>query len=308
MLGSANQYITSIYFNTTFNDTWYALRDVKITNYILNNLLNLSCTEPAFIKGETSYERGADFFFTWKDMIKLFFRVEEIIDTDYYKRLKWFLYKTDPPSFSYYFTLHLHNLEHKCFLTTEINHIQPIFMTPEEVKVQSDERYMIFSGIGKKILAREHLKFHEENVFISASKQMLSKIILNMKLLRRVAPSICDSIEYEGEKIDVGMEVNFVWKSTNMNVKLIVKDIVKTKDLLIIHYQNCSNVPNIPDQEIEWKVKKISDKESLVSFKHKFNDVIKKDLLMDISKQKVKILKQLKESAEKHFLLLFNMK
>ena len=121
-----------------------------------------------------------------------------------------------------------------------------------------------------------------------------------MKTFKNLVPRICDNVEYEGEKLKKGSKMIFSWeKPMKMSVSLEVKKIVKEDKECELVYDSFESKPKVPWQEIQWKLIKLDDTNTLIEFRHSFQEEIKKENLDYISRNKKKILISLKKVIEK---------
>jgi hypothetical protein len=291
-------------YNLDYEETWNVLKNMKITIRFCNKIKEEFSSEPMFQKGSETYELGAEFCLRWNAAILHYFRLDEIIETDYYSKVKWKAFKSIPQTIEYDFIYHLHrHKEGGCILIVEIIYPNQFIMPNEEIEKANAERKLIFNVIEKCIRNKEHFKCQVESILIKADFKLVYNILLNMKLFNRLVPMICDKVEYEGDKLKVGTKMKFTWYGKgkgkdDMVVDLSVKKITKTSSQCVLNYESSSSTSPIPDQSIEWKATVMPDLECLLVFSHNFNEVIKKETLEAISKQKIKILRKLKIALE----------
>jgi len=86
------------------------------------------------------------------------------------------------------------------------------------------------------------------------------------------------------------------WPSKKAECHLFVKEILKDDDIKWVYTLECyDGVPKMPKQEITFTIIKIDSNMCFLEFKHTFLEYIKHNVIQNISKDKILILKTLKE-------------
>ena len=152
-----------------FQKTWAILKDIKITNLICSEkIFPGMATEPLFIKGTNTREIGNDFYFDWKGMVRLFFRVGEVIEKENFAKIKWIVYKTEPKIIEYNLIYYLHEIPKKniCYLIVEQLYHNKIKTTKNQLIENHNEMVLLFSTIEKYIIEQDSKNYQMESICI----------------------------------------------------------------------------------------------------------------------------------------------
>ena len=96
-------------FNYNIEKVWNFIKNIEETAKFIGSLIS----KPTFINGNNSYEKGSYFYVFWRNCVKMYMKVKEILDTDYEKQLIYIITKTEPFNIRYEL--------HYCFLKISEN-------------------------------------------------------------------------------------------------------------------------------------------------------------------------------------------
>lgn len=288
-------------FKHEFKIVWDVMKDFAKTNRMCELVIKGWSSPPVFQKMSHSYELGSEFYFVFKNFIKLNLKNVEVEEFEDFAKIR---YEVQPdfnviPNYEYTYTLYGDLTGSYCTLVLEINYEKILYKTKKEKEEANLELFIILKNIEKCIEEEKVMKMQIEQIQINKSFQTVWDMILNFKDFRRINPLICDEVEYEGEKLGEGMEVIFKWtRKYKSSVKLQVKQIRKAFDFCILIFESLESCPPVPRQKIEWRLEKKECDMCNVKLTHNYNEIIKKESLKYTSKVKKKILQNLKRKVE----------
>jgi hypothetical protein len=293
----------SYVFKQNYNRVWNCLRDVKKTNKICNLISEGYASEVTMSKEKETWELGAEFSLVWKRMIRMYFRTVDFIETPDYSRIRWKVYKTDPPTLDFYLTYCLYQDITGNFSTMvmEWQYLIDFDKTETEVTEKKMENIRIYTAIDKYLTQEENERLQEECIYIESDMLILWKIISNFKIFQRLVPIICMSVSYSGD-VAPGTKVTMYFDCKNKAyVHMTIKSIIVRDNLCRLTYECSEGNPSVPKQEIVWTVEEKEGGFCLVSFRHYYEEVLKKESIQQTSKLKKRILQTLKVTLEREF-------
>lgn len=289
--------VSTHYFNSSIKQVWDMLKDINKTNAIANYIFPASPVK--FIKGNHTYELGSEFSFIFKNSLTFYFTCTEIMESESYNKITWRVFKTEPETILYDISYNLHiKSENECvlimFMKCEYN--DNIDLGDQVVTLQ--ERHLIYEELDHAVSAQNNSKIQIESIIVKSPVLKIFNFITNLKKFQKNIPIICDKVECQDE-IKEKSQFYFKWyKRVQLEVELFVKKLYANDESSIFIYESMNKNPAIPSQEVIWKVYKINESNSLVVFKHRFEEDIKKKLLENIAKNKRKILQNIKSYFE----------
>jgi hypothetical protein len=135
-----------------------------------------------------------------------------------------------------------------------------------------------------------------ESIIIYCDRKSAFDVISNWTVLREVAPTIADNVEYEGvpTELNTKLKISFVAKKMICYLKVIKCDNDELSNEWLYHLECYDGKPKVPLQEIHFSVVKIKDDSCYLSFRHVFKQPVKIEIIDTISTEKRNILKLIK--------------
>jgi hypothetical protein len=293
-------------YKHNFKDVLNLLRDFNTCSKIVSNSSTLKniISEYTLIKGNQNWEEGSEFNYVYRGLIRAYKRVICYEQKENFAKIKYLIYKTEPATFNFYVTVHFYKSFNDEY-TTFVKQWEHYLNVNESQAAQgslNEERYQIFSILDKHL---ENTKLagnvNLELTYIESNFDKVWRVINNLKVLQSMVPSICDEVICEKELIEKNSELKLIWKlpqSEENYVKLKVVKIINYSSFCEIEYESSDGQPQVPKQNIIWRVEKTNENFCLIKFSHFYNEKVSKTCLKMISKLKKTILKELRVKLE----------
>ena len=97
-LKGENIYINNFSFDLNYEIITPILKDIQTIAQLIKLIINHQISDIIFIKGNNSYTLNARFYFRYKNIIDFYVKVMDVIETDYFTKICFFVYKTKPKS------------------------------------------------------------------------------------------------------------------------------------------------------------------------------------------------------------------
>ena len=97
-LKGENSYINYFSFNLNYEIITPILKDIQTMAQLIKLIVIHQISDIVFIKGNNSYTLNARFYFSYKNIIDFYVKVQEVIETDYFTKIGYCIYKTKPKS------------------------------------------------------------------------------------------------------------------------------------------------------------------------------------------------------------------
>lgn len=289
-------------FKQGFNRVWNFMKDVTKTYEAVKDMR----TQAIFTKGNSSYEKGAEFTFDFKNFFPLFFRVHEVIELPEYRKLH---YKIDcrntHKQFEYIY--HFYNVSNeKCTLLVWdwIYEGEGALLSLKELEEIDKNRKEMMRKF-ENYLENNILDLSQhESIIVNFPIDRVWKIISNWSIFHKLVPVISDEIEFIGNPQVIGSIISLNWNKNPQKIascKLKIKEAIsypQEKDyiLKLICIQSSSNVPK---HELVIKLASIEEKETFVEFMNYFLEPVNEKMIKKFSKYKIRLLKHFKYSLGK---------
>jgi len=285
-------------FNHPIKKVWDFIKDAIMSNRIMGEYRG----EVTFLKGDNSYEAGNILAFKWKNMIHCTLYVENVINEDDFKQITYKCIRSEPMNLKYKmkWSFHSNTIDSNTLFIWDILYFNNI-PTPEEIENANVMR----RGMLKKFDDYFNSTFEEinqvETSVLNIKRSVLWALISNWANFKKLVPFIADEVIYEGDPNKLGTNLTLKWvkKEVECNLKVIKVSCDKKSDIWE-YYMHCyKGVPVVPDQEIRFKIVKLSESQCFLEFRHVFKQYIKQDILDTIGADKKRILATLNEKLEK---------
>lgn len=293
-------------------------------------------SEVTYIKGDNCYTIDNIFTLIWYNQTILRFKVVEVIDEIYFKKINWrvfaeqwnisynycieFYYITSDEATLMNFSLCYDNPENLPFTKTTLADYHRIVLE----SCTYWEKYLIDNGN----------KYEQiESLTINCDRKRIWQILINLNKLYQFDKNNSTFFEYEGEYLKENLLIKMKDLKLNFSETFIVKNIKSIHldekwsydldnyendnfiDLMnSINNENnnntkednkkCQNLKKykIPKQKINFSLIEVSENKNFLIIKHTFKNKISRSDLKSLSNNKIKILTGLKKYLEKNFL------
>ena len=198
-------YINYFIFDFNYEIITPILKDIQIMAQLIKLKEHHQISDIIFIKGNNSYTNKSRFYFRYKNMIDFYVKVLDVIETDYFTKLCYFIYKTKPKSieFRVNFLIFFQN-ENKTDFHFEIILSENRTLSKKILKMINEELILNFSFLIQSLKADKLNSFLFFSSIIKNEFFVLTKIIQNTKLIEYIIKGKLFKIEkYQKEKSSI---------------------------------------------------------------------------------------------------------
>ena len=223
-LKGENIYINYFTFDLNYEIITPILKDIQTMAQLIKFIEHHQISDVIFIKGNNSYKLNARFYFSYKNIIDFYVKVTEVIETDYFTKIVFFIYKTKPKSIAF-------NVNFLIFYrtgnTTDF-HLEIVL--PENHQLSNKILKIIYNEIKTNfVYLIQAIKSDKMHSFIFSSSIIkneffvLTKIIQNTKLIEYIIKGKLIKIEsFQNDKTPINQENEL--KNDKGNTFLKIKD------------------------------------------------------------------------------------
>jgi hypothetical protein len=249
------------------------------------------------LKGNNTYELNSQFIFLLFGHTHLEVKCLKIENLDYFKKVTYAVKCLEyrlKYEFSYCF--YANTFDNSTCLVWDFVPENPKFLLSKFLVNYYETVQKIFISRWKVLLEKNSDKLIQfESILIHNTRQKVWEIVTNWRIFQKIVPIIADEVIYEGEPLEVGTKLTLIWNGKNVNCVMQVKR-VKIRERF---WEYCLEIidgrPKLPNQEIKFILTEFSEDYTFVVFKHEYKQHLKGEIIDSISKDKKKILTQLKK-------------
>ena len=223
-LQKENIYLNYFVFDLNYEIITPILKDIQTMAQLIKFIEHHQISDIIFIKGNNSYTKKSRFYFNYKNIIDFYIKVLDAIETDYFTKICFFIYKTKPKSieFKVNFLIFFHN-ENKTDFHFEIILSQNRTLSNKILKLINEELKLNFSYLLKSLKAGKINSFLFFSSIIKNEFFVLTKIIQNKKLIEYIIKGKLIKIEsFQNDKTPINQENEL--KNDKENTFLKIKD------------------------------------------------------------------------------------
>ncbi len=199
------------------------IKDIQISSQLIRFVKKHLISDLIFIKGNNSYSKDSRFYFNYRNIIDFYVKVLDFIETDYFTNIKYYIYKTKPPSkeFALYVTLFYID-ENSSKLAIEII-LYNATLNKRILNLIYNEFNQLFSYLVQAIKDNKLQSFSFYSSIIKNEFYVLTQILQNRKLIEYVVGGQFKKIEKDNNQED---KINDIEKPF---IKLAEKYIINLK-------------------------------------------------------------------------------
>ena len=191
------------------------IKDLQITSQLVKFIKKHQISDLIFIKGNNSYSVESRFYFNYRNIIDFYIKVLDFIETDYFTKTKYYIYKTKPSSKEFIVNLTIfYNDENSSKISIEIILFNNSTLSTKILNIIYNEFNLNFTYLSQAIKANKMHCFSFCSTIIKNEFFVLTQIIQNKKLIEYI-------INGEFKKIE---------KDTKIETKSNNKDSTKNTD------------------------------------------------------------------------------
>lgn len=257
------------------------------------------------VKGSSSCEINTEFTYIYRGTAKCHLKIVAYEETDTYATASWASQIDSDENLPYMYTFYCYRvtLDNTCVLVAEITSKKK--MSEEATLTMKRDIKFYMENLDRYVKSQAVKIVQYESIVIALDAKIVWSVVSNMKLLSKLVPLVCDSVEYPGDNLVIGSSVTLKWDTENshMQVKFKVGSLLEENGNYTLSLNFVEAEPKVPPQTIEWKMVNIGNNSCYVTFVHQFEEQLKIELINSISSGKKQILKNLKKILEEKISL-----
>ena len=299
------------------------IKDIQTIGELINFFQKKSISDIIILKGEKTFSKNSFFYFKYKQLISLYFKTINFFETDYFLRIEYKLYKSNPKIFEIYFNFNLHYIENN--LSQLIFEIK--FKKIKLNKLIIDANYKEFIGncklLSKSIKNNKLFEFINMSILINCNYDLIMNISIHYNLFKLFLPSLKffskvkiyneeneKNNENDEGKLKIGLIFNIIIKNINKydfisnNFSIKVDKIKITNDFCFIKFKflKFGKFTKIPIHSFNYSITKISKNHSFISLKLTFTSPLNQKFIDGMKKYLNKLLVNLKTICSNYLL------
>ena len=207
-LKGENIYINYFSFDLNYEIITPILKDIQTIAQLIKLITNQQISDIIFIKGNNSYTLNARFYFRYKNIIDFYVKVMDVIETDYFTKICFFVYKTKPKSTDFKVNFLIF---YQTGNTTDF-HLEIVLsknhqLTNKILKIIYNEIKSNFVYLLQAIKSNKMHSFIFSSSIIKNEFFVLTKIIQNTKLIEYIIKGKLLKIEnFQEDKTQINKE------------------------------------------------------------------------------------------------------
>jgi hypothetical protein len=299
--------LCSYVYKDSIQRVWDCFRLPEIFNQTLkDNAENIT-----MLKGQNYGEVGTVVEFEWKNSFVITFEVKEVVNTECYKKIRFYTTKVYPMDLKYTCTFHFYwnTIGKTTLFQHELTFDDSSALKVIDQKHNKQEKLEICKKIEKFLSKRVQDLSEFESVIINRNITIVWEVISNWKNFQNYVPIIAERVEFEdGAPKVVGSRINIENPSKKSKYSLKVLKCESSNDKREYVVECLEAEPVSPRQELHFCLVLVNENITYLSFKHEFKEPIKYELINSITRDKKHILKELKKRLEQEDAKVGNSK
>lgn len=314
--------VSSYIFQIHLEKLWNIIKDTTKLSELISKIHPKWHTEPITVSNSLFYEESNQFRIKFNHVFDLFITIDEIIESDYYCKIKWKISYPDilrvmmmnenkevinnnqfERKKDVFFVINLHKISDKqTYFVSEFDGVKELMkMYQQMLKLSNSENkiQLYYKVIDKCIQKTYMFNSQTESRIIAATFSMTKNYFINAKVCTGMMGKL---ISFTDEIVKKGTIV--VYKNSQ-NVTCIIQvrhcTIRKNKANLIFSIFEGSNP--YPTRELKVELFNVNRGETFVVLTHNFLSEATNEVIANLSFGKKKLLKKLGSIIEKSFQL-----
>jgi len=233
-----NIYIHYFSFDVKYEIFCPILRDIQTCAQLIKLIKNHQISDIIFIKGNNSYTINSRFYFKYQNIIDFYIKVMDVIETDYFTKICYYIYRTKPKSKEFKINfLIFYNCDNTCKINVEII-LKEHILSEKILKIIFNEFNICFNYILQAFKANKINNFLFSSTIIKNEFFVLTKIIQNIKLIEYIIKGKLNKFDNskngnENSFIQVNDEFKVLLNKLNENNIYYHLNLIEFKILLI---------------------------------------------------------------------------
>lgn len=163
------------------------IKDIQISSQLIKFIKKHQISDLIFIKGNNTYSVDSRFYFSYRNIIDFYVKVLDSIETDYFTKISYFIYKTKPSSKEFMVNIRLFYInETSSKLCVEIILFNNATLNPKILNIIYSEFNFNFLYLSQAIKSNKLQTFSFCSSIIKNEFFVLTQIIQNIKLIEYI--------------------------------------------------------------------------------------------------------------------------
>ena len=211
-------------FNYPFEIMLPLIRNIQTVGNLMNFIQKKIISDPIILKGETSFEENTWFFIRYKQFIDIYMKIEEVIESEYFLRINYYLYKTSPKIIKFHLVFNLHFLNENQSLLIIETILPKININQNFIELIQSETNFNCNILSKSISLDKRYTFYNSGTVFDVKYDFLKKLCVHYKLFRLLFPDIksFEKINKDNEVFYYDEEI--IKEDQNFKIKIKHKD------------------------------------------------------------------------------------
>ncbi len=210
-------YINYYTFDIRYELLLPIIKDIQISSQLIKFIKKHQLSDLIFIKGNNSYTIESRFYFNYRNIIDFYVKVIDVIQTDYFTQIKYYIYKTKPSSKEFIVNLALfYNDEVSSKLSIEIILFNNITLNKKILNIIYNEFNLNFLYLSEAIKSNKLKNLSFCSSIVKNEFFVLTQIIQNVKLIEYIING--EFKKFQSENNDKEIELNLSNNSDLSNI------------------------------------------------------------------------------------------
>ena len=270
-------------FPYNFDKMLNIIKNIQTLGNLMNFLEGKIISDPILLKGQSTFAKNTYFFLRYKRFLSLYMKVEDIIETEYFFKIDYKIYKTSPKLLEFTLVFNLHNISNSNSYLTMIFIFPKININPLIINLCQQEQKYNMHILTKAISQNKLYTFYNAMKVIDIDFDFISNLCLHYNLFKLFFPSTKklknltseenNGILYENQRFKLTLKDKKSFERLPHNMQINVNSIQSLKSqLLIIYYmEKYDECHEYPHHSINFFLKKISTNKTFCSMKTLFD-------------------------------------
>ena len=180
-------YINYYYFDIKYEVLSPIIKDFQMSSQLIKFIKRHQMSDLVFIAGNNSYSIGSRFYFNFRNIIDVYLKGVDFIESDYFTRMSYYVYKTKPSSKEFKVNISLfYNDENSSKLYVEIVFFNNTTLNKQVLNIIYSEINQILLYLTNAIKINKMESFSFCSSIIGNEFLILSQIVQNVKLIEYI--------------------------------------------------------------------------------------------------------------------------
>lgn len=163
------------------------IKDIQLSSQLIKLIKKHQISDLIFIKGNNTYSVDSRFYFSYRNIIDFYVKVLDSIETDYFTKISYFIYKTKPSSKEFMVNITLFHInETSSKLSIEIILFNNATLNPKILNIIYNEFNFNFLYLSQAIKSNKLQTFSFCSSIIKNEFFVLTQILQNIKLIEYI--------------------------------------------------------------------------------------------------------------------------